>query len=79
MRTWLRSAQGDSVLKPTYTHNHTGGIKSDGSCPRCNSYAEALADDMDQYEPDAEIEWHVNTESTMQIMQTPKQDWYPES
>lgn len=66
-------------MKPTYTHNHTGGIKTDGTCPRCNSYAETLADDMDYYEPEYEMPMTRNTEETMQIMKTPPQNWYPES
>lgn len=67
-------------MKPQFTHNHTNhesGIQTDGSCPRCNSYAETLADDLDVYEP--EIRIIENTEPTMQIIKTPPQDWYPES
>lgn len=65
-------------MKPTYTHNHTGGIKTDGSCPRCNSYAETLAEDT--YGEGYEIEFHDdNIEETIQIMKTPPQNWYPES
>ena len=62
----LREDAGGLVLmKPTYTHNHRGGIRTDGSCPRCNSYAETLAED--EY-PDQEILFHVNTQPTMLIM-----------
>lgn len=53
-------------MKPTYTHNHTnGGVKTDGSCPRCNSYAQVLEEDM---HPDHEIIFHINTRPIMQIM-----------
>lgn len=75
---WLRQGEGHLVLKPTYTHNHTGDIKTDGSCPRCLSYAQALADDTDPR--DYEIPFHNdNDEETIQIMKTPPQAWYPES
>lgn len=74
----LRQGEGHLVLKATYTHNHVGGIKTDGSCPRCLSYAETLADDTDQR--DMEIPFHDdNDEETIQIMKTPPQTWYPES
>lgn len=33
-------------MKPSCTHNHHGGIVSDGSCPGCLEYAEILADDI---------------------------------
>jgi hypothetical protein len=59
-------------MKPTYTHNHVGGIKTDGSCPRCNSYAEDLAKDQ-------VINLTANTEDTVQIIKTAPQEWYPES
>lgn len=66
-------------MKPTYTHNHRDGIKTDGSCPRCNSYAEQLADDM--VPNDQEIHMTDNVESVVQILKTPPPDpmWYPES
>lgn len=64
-------------VKPTYTHNHTDGIKTDGSCPRCNSYAEIVEEDKIQA---IEIPFHDdNDEPVIQIMKTPPQTWYPES
>lgn len=64
-------------MKPTYTHNHLGGIKTDGTCPRCLSYAETLADDLDSR--DQEINLTLNDESVIRIMKTPPQEWYPQS
>lgn len=74
----LRQSERHLVLRPTYTHNHVGGIRTDGSCPRCLSYAETLAEDTDPR--DMEITLHNdNDEETIQIMKTPPQTWYPES
>lgn len=78
MHQRMRQGERHLVLKPTYTHNHTDGIKTDGSCPRCNSYAETLA--IDSIGTSYEIPFHDdNDEETIQIMKTPPQTWYPES
>jgi hypothetical protein len=78
----VRDSESHPVLKPTHTHNHTGGIRTDGTCPRCNSYAETLADDMDQYEPDYEITLTHNEEPVIPILNWSNEtliEWRPES
>lgn len=61
-------------MKPTHTHNHKGGIRTDGTCPRCNHYAETLADDLDRTGPEYEIPFTENTENTIRLL-----GWHGES
>ncbi len=39
----------DTLVKPSCTHNHHGGIVTNGTCPACLEYAEILVDDMAHY------------------------------
>lgn len=57
-------------MRPTYPHNHKGGIVADGSCRACVQMAEVLADDMGDMTLDMYlgIDFHVNTEENYQIM-----------
>lgn len=59
-------------MKPSCTHNHHGGIVTDGSCPGCLEYAEILADDICVGELTLDqvmgIDITVNTTEQYQIM-----------
>lgn len=46
LHPWVRQADLTAAVKPSCTHNHHGGIVTDGSCPGCLQYAEILADDI---------------------------------
>jgi uncharacterized protein (DUF779 family) len=60
----------DPLVKPSCTHNHHGGIVTDGSCPGCLEYAEVLADDMADYTLDEVLGMDiiVNDQEQYQIM-----------
>lgn len=56
----------DTLVKPSCTHNHHGGIVTDGSCPGCLEYAEVLADDMADYTLDEVMGMDVIVNDTEQ-------------
>lgn len=60
----------DPLVKPSCTHNHHGGIVTDGSCPGCVEYAEVLAEDMADYSLDEVLgmDLIVNDTESYQIM-----------
>jgi len=69
---WVRLSHvgRDPLVKPSCTHNHHGGIVSDGSCPGCLEYAEILAEDIGELSLDEVLgmDLIVNTEENYQIM-----------
>jgi len=67
---WMRGLEVGADVKPSCTHNHHGGIVSDGSCPGCLEYAEILAEDIGELSLDEVLgmDLIVNTEENYQIM-----------